>query len=217
MCSAPTTKTAIINVFDNITLQQNTAPTSIQVTNGTYNFNLLVCSAPAAISISAIDLSNQQTSLPMGYVLNNGNNTIPNVQACGIVPDEYVYYTINGTPYYRSTGNAYFLHSFYAPPVIPNPTDAFSVYSNATLTVPHSSFSIDRPGSFPINSASLLNMGMYGVIPSGTPYPNPITVCYTEFGNIGQYIAGSFSGTIKNTVDNVIYNITCSFRMKRKL
>jgi hypothetical protein len=59
-------------------------------------------------------------------------------------------------------------------------------------------------------------MSILGFFPGGTPYPNPITVYYTEFGNIGQYIAGSFSGTIKSTANNNIYNVTCSFRMKRK-
>ena len=181
------------------------------VTGGIYNFNLPVCSAPATVSISIVDLSNQQASLPMNYTLTAGNNTIPVIQACGIVPDEYAYYTVNGTPYYKATGNAYFSQLL----VQQNQIDLFGVYQDPASTVPHSGFSVDRPATFPISSAPLLSFNIYGVV-SGTPFPNPITVHYTEFGNIGQYIAGNFSGTIKNTTTNVNYAVTGSFRIKRK-
>ena len=50
----------------------------------------------------------------------------------------------------------------------------------------------------------------------GPLFPNPITVNFTEYGNIGQYIAGSFSGTIKSTPSNIIKTVTCSFRVKRR-
>jgi hypothetical protein len=184
------------------------------ITNGSYNFNLPVCSAPATVSISVIDLSNQQTSLPMAYVLNAGNNTIPVIQACGTIPTEYAYYVVNGTPYYKATGNAYFRHFFYTLPSPPSQTDLFSVSFDIAQTIPHSGFSIERPASLPITAAPLLSFNIYGVV-SGNPYPNPITVYYTEFGNIGQYIAGNFSGTVRNNTTNAIYNVSCSFRIKR--
>ncbi len=184
------------------------------VTNGVYNFNLPVCSAPATVSISVVDLSNQQTSLPSGYVLNVGNNTIPVIQACGTIPVEYAYYVVNGTPYYKATGNAYFRHFFYTLPSPPSQTDLFNVFFDIAQTVPHSGFSVERPTSLPVISAPLLSFNIYNIV-SGIPYPNPITVYYTEFGSIGQYIAGNFSGTIRNSSTNVTYNISCSFRIKR--
>ena len=185
------------------------------ITNGTYNFNIPVCNSPATVSISVVDLSNQQTSLPMSYVLNAGNNTIPNIQACGTVPLEYAYYVVDGTPYYKATGNAYFSQFLYVPPAPQTQTDAFGVYLDPASTVPHSGFSVERPASFPINTAPLLGFNIYNIV-SGIPFPNPITVYYTEFGNIGQYIAGNFSGSIRNNTTNVNYNISCSFRIKRR-
>jgi len=197
-----------------VILQSGNRTYSYPVTNGTYHFNIPVCSTPATVSLSVVDLSNQQASLPMSYVLNTGNNTIPVIQACGIVPVEYAYYVVNGTPYYMATGNAYFRHFFYNIPSPPSQTDGFSVFLDITQTIPHSGFSAERPTSFPISSAPLLNFNIYNVV-YGVPFPNPITVNYTEFGSIGQYIAGTFSGTIKNTTTNVTYNISCSFRIKR--
>jgi hypothetical protein len=186
------------------------------ITNGVYNFNLPVCNAPATVSISVVDLSNQQTSLPMSYVLNAGNNTMPNVQACGTAPAEYAYYVVDNTAYYKATGNAYFSQVFYIRQQAPQThTDAFSVSFDPGSTVPHSGFSVERPGSFPITSAPLLGFYIHQG-PSGSPFPNPIIVNYTEFGNIGQYIAGSFSGTVMQTNVNVIHNVTCSFRIKRR-
>lgn len=187
---------------------------SYPVTNGAYHFNIPVCSTPATVSISVVDLNNQQTCLPMSYVLNAGNNTISNIQACGTVPVEYAYYVVNGTPYYKATGNAYFSQFLYTPPIPQTPIDVFGVYLDPFSTVPHSGFSVER-STFPINSAPLLSFNIYNIV-SGNPYPNPITVYYTEFGNIGQYIAGNFSGTIRNNSTNVDYNINCSFRIKRR-
>lgn len=187
---------------------------SYPVTNGAYHFNMPVCSTPAPVSISVIDLSNQQTSLPMSYTLNTGNNTIPGIQVCGTIPLEYTYYMVDGTPYYKATGNAYFRHYSYSQPSPPSQTDLFNVSLDPAHTVPHSGFSAERPSSLPITNAPLKSFSIYNVV-SGNPFPNPIMVNYTEYGNIGQYIAGNFSGTIKSTSTNVTSTISCSFRMKR--
>ena len=185
------------------------------ITNGVYNFNLPVCSAPATVSISVVDLSNQQTSLPMNYVLNAGNNIITNIQACGTIPLEYAYYVVGGTSYYKASGNAYFSQFLYVPPAPQTQTDAFNVSFDPASTVPHSGFLVERPASFPITSAPLLSFYIHQG-PSGYPFPNPIIVNYTEFGNIGQYIAGSFAGTVMQVNTNIIHNVTCSFRIRRR-
>ena len=185
------------------------------ITNGVYNFNFPVCGTPAAVSLSVVDLSNQQTSLPMSYALNPGNNTIPNVQACGTVPVKYAYYVVGGTPYYAASGGYYFSQFLYVPPSPPSQTDLFSVYRDPAFTVPHSNFSVERPPTFPVSSAPLLSFNIHQG-PSGYPFPNPIMVNYTEFGNIGQYIAGSFAGTVMQMNTNIIYNVTCSFRIRRR-
>lgn len=181
------------------------------VTNGNYNFALSVCNTPATASISVLDLSTQQVSLPQSFTVNAGSNTIPNIQACGTVPAEYTYYTVDGTPYFQSSGTFYFRHSGSG---APNNIDVFSTSLDPAMTIPHSGFTVVRPAIIPPASALLNSFSIYNLA-SGNPFPNPITVNYTEYGSIGQYIAGNFAGTIKNTSTNVIYNITGSFRMKR--
>jgi len=181
------------------------------ISNGTYHFNIAVCNAPATVSISTVDLGNQQASLPFSYTLNTGNNIISNIQSCGVLPSEYTYYTIDGTPFYQSSGGFYFRQSGAGSP---NNIDMFSTSHDPAMTIPHSGFSVVRPVILPPGSASLYSFSIYNNA-SGSPFPNPITVNYTEYGNIGQYIGGSFAGTIRNNTTNTIYNVTCSFRMKR--
>lgn len=185
------------------------------VTNGLYNINFPVCSTPANVSISIVDMSNQQSSLPTSYTLNAGNNTIPDIQACGTSAEEYMYYTIDGTPSYLATGSYYFLHYISTPPTPPFQTDWFLADVTPTQIVYPATLVIERPFSLPVISAPLVSFNpRFGG--GGPPFPNPITVYYTEYGNIGQYIAGNFSGTIKNTINNAIRNVSCSFRVKRR-
>ena len=185
------------------------------ITNGAYNFYLPVCSTPASVSISILNLSTFQVSLPMSVVLNAGNNTIPTIQVCGTNPEEYIYYVVDGTTSFAYTGNAYFKHTLHTPTNPPGQYDQFSVYNDPAFTVPHSIISIERPPLVPAASARLQYVTIFNRIIFGMPFPNPITVTYTEYGNIGQYIAGSFSGILFDQTVGSSKNVTCSFRFKR--
>lgn len=44
--------------------------------------------------------------------------------------------------------------------------------------------------------------------------PSPVLITITEYGNVGEYIAGNFSGLFFGA-NNYQFNITCSFRVKR--
>lgn len=45
---------------------------------------------------------------------------------------------------------------------------------------------------------------------------NPILVHITEYGDVGEFMAGNFSGRVTGPAPaNAAYNITCSFRIKR--
>ena len=56
--------------------------------------------------------------------------------------------------------------------------------------------------------------------PAGTAgftyYPSSSGVHITEYGTTGQYISGNFTCSFTSVFDHNPYNVTCSFRIKRK-
>jgi hypothetical protein len=53
-------------------------------------------------------------------------------------------------------------------------------------------------------------------ITESSTIPSPIAVNITEYGNVGEYIAGNFNGALMGAAPTfTIYNITCSFRIRR--
>lgn len=55
-----------------------------------------------------------------------------------------------------------------------------------------------------------------GFYPQTTSSANPIYINISEYGNIGEYIAGNFSALLVGPPpNNNQYNVTCSFRVKR--
>ena len=52
--------------------------------------------------------------------------------------------------------------------------------------------------------------------PTLTVLSPPMLIHFTEYGATGQYISGNFSGAFKGAApNNTIYNIVCSFRIRR--
>ena len=51
---------------------------------------------------------------------------------------------------------------------------------------------------------------------TNTNIVTPVDVNITEYGDVGQFIAGNISGTIfGNVPTSTPYNINCSFRLRR--
>lgn len=47
-------------------------------------------------------------------------------------------------------------------------------------------------------------------------YPTSTGVKITEYGGIGQYVSGNFTCSFTSPFTNNFYNVTCSFKIKRK-
>ena len=61
-----------------------------------------------------------------------------------------------------------------------------------------------------------LNNFYTSVISDSTGITTPINVNITEYGSVGQFIAGNFSGTLTGSAPtSTLYNITCNFRIRR--
>jgi hypothetical protein len=177
--------------------------------NGMFNFNIILCSAPYNVSIIVEDIINSQQSAPAVFNINAGNNNISSIQACGTSTFQYVDYTLDTTLHHYSnpadsillsSSSAHNTLSFYSPA---NSTNyAVLGFSNTNIGIGSSQIldTISGPG-----------------FPFAYTRPAPILVNITEYGTIGQFVSGNFNGTIIGPAPfNRVYNLTCSFRYKRK-
>jgi hypothetical protein len=178
---------------------------------GSFSITQILCGGTSAnYTIYGEDLASAQQGNPVVYSIVVGNNVIPTIQACGTSTQRYIYTTING------------IASNYVAP-----TDAVALDSSSSIII---SF---RGNRIPFNQSSFLNIShtstgiavgstqnltsIYSnVIPFNATIQSPIAVNITEYGAIGQYVAGNFTGVVTGPSPGfIIYNVTCNFRIRR--
>lgn len=183
---------------------------------GTFDFNLLMCSNSAAATIIAEDATAGQQSTPLSYTINAGNNTVPNLQACGISISQFINYSINGATYSLTAPADSFI-VFSNPQVTPS---RIEINGNMTTAGPGGSryvaFDITDAGIAVGSTQSLINFYTSDILDS-TSINTPINVAITEYGSPGQFVAGNFTGVLTGSGPTpATYNITCSFRVRRR-
>ncbi len=173
---------------------------------GTFSFSTILCSNPNAVTIVAEDLTAMQQSAPIITNLIVGANTIGNLQACNNSIAEFLTYTINGTNYSYTApvdsvtygGNA--LEIGVSANIIGTMNPAYLVFA--------------APG-IGLNSSQLLSSFTTTQM-QNTTIPNPISVHITEYGAVGQFVSGNFTGTfVYFQPPNTVYNVSGSFRVRR--
>ncbi len=178
---------------------------------GTFSFNHLICAGPNNITLIGEDSTAAQQSNPSVYPVVAGNNVIPSFQACGVSTSRYLNYTINGVATTYSspgdslslggsgTNNNYTINAERIP---------FNPATFSTLTFSRSGIAVGTVQ----NMISFTAAG----IPTNSTIITPIGVNITEYGTIGQFMAGNFSGIITGPAPtNTPYNITGNFRVRR--
>lgn len=179
---------------------------------GTYEFTTLLCNNTATVSLVGEDLNTNQQSSPVTQILNTGANVVGNIQACGLSIEQFISYSINGT----------------AAASLIWPTDSIMHGGNGTINVSYISgasapgnpsnstinFSFDNTGiavgsTQPMQSFYVSQIGTQTTTSSGT-------VNITEYGAVGEFIAGDFTATvIDNMPPTTTYTISGSFRVRR--
>jgi hypothetical protein len=178
---------------------------------GTYSHNKLFCSFPTQITLIGEDVTNLQQNLPVTYnVTTAGVNNIQAITACGVNTQQFINYTINGAAYnfsaptdslrfYNSSGTS---TTAYINGFTLNNNSSFYVFFNSTGLAPNSTQNLEYFSASQINDSTTIN--------------TPILVNITEYGAIGEFIAGNFAGPLNGGApNNIVYNVTCNFRMKR--
>ncbi len=179
------------------------------IINGSFSTTLTRCSnAPATVEIVAIDIATMQQSTtwtgtaPASGTLNTGTLT-----ACGISALQYITYSINAMNY-----------AYYAPPdtLQQYVQGLSSMFSGSDNSQNYVSFTMDYT-NVGLDSSQLLQSFYATQLGGSTSYtmPTPIYVHITEFGNVGEYISGSFSGDLVSIAPPSTFAITCDFRIKR--
>ena len=176
---------------------------------GTYSVMRLFCGNTSNnITIIGEDVAAAQQSNATVYPIAAGNNSIPTIQACGVSIQQFVNFTINASLYN------------YTPP-----SDTLMLYGAGTnnYMIAISTYASLSGGTIKFTTAGIAQGSTQNLIsftpmqiPQFSTINTPINVNITEYGAIGQYLAGNFSGVLTAPPPtNTVYNVTCNFRIQR--
>jgi hypothetical protein len=183
---------------------------------GTYSFVHTLCNGPQNVLFTAEDLTGQQSSSPVNYTINPGNNAIPDIKACGISTQQFITHTARGV-----TKSLVY------------PTDSFSLrqLSQGFPTYTAQCASIADPANYitflfnptGISVGSVVPVsGLNSILLQPASYfidvNDPIMMTVTEYGGPGGYISGNMSCNLLDRTpmggQGPPFAFTCSFRLK---
>lgn len=217
------TNTLLVNISGTVSNCSNTAVTSgavmmntpggykrIPVSAGQYQLTHVLCNGPEDITLQAEDYSTLQES-PAPVSLTLSGNITQNLIACGASSLQYLNNTINGVAhnYTNMSGTDSVYHSVDNSSHIIN---AFNQFGNTWIRFPRQGIST---GSNQAVSAIMISF-------PPSPYDSltstlPVTLNITEYGNVGGYISGNYSGSFTGRAPaNTVYHVTGSFKAKRR-
>ncbi len=210
--NAPLSSGYIIMLKDNQYYRYNISNT------GTFAFSSLLCNGSSQdVTFVAEDVLSGQQSSPIAYTINSGNNVIANIQACGVTTEQYINYTVNGvnTTYTSPSDSFYMYVNPQTNPSSINISGQGFRTSGGSTSSTYTSFSFIQPGIAVGSSQSMLNF-YTSTINDSTSITTPINVNITEYGNVGEFIGGNFSGGLVGAgPTSTIYTISCTFRVRR--
>jgi hypothetical protein len=134
--------------------------------------------------------------------------------------EEFIKYTLNGNNYsfIKPTDTLFSGNQLNNPQ--PPPTTLVFANRIPASTSDYVNIQFERTGVI-LGSTPLLSffaIQQMGFYPLPVTSASPIYITITEYGSIGEYIAGKFSGLfVGPQPNNNQYNITCNFRVKRKI
>lgn len=201
----------------NIVVQSGNTFTRYPISSaGTYSFSLLLCgNSNSSITVFAEDLVTQQQGTPASYTIIPGNNIIPNIQACGSSLQQFVVFTVNGTTRSHIAPHDSILHDI---AVLVNPTPitcddvlGFDFGQNIYTRIFYT-----KQNATAGSKQELQQFTSIWLAETVTIQNAPVWVNITEYGIVGAFISGNFTGSFLGTTSGTIYNITCSFRVRRR-
>ncbi len=181
---------------------------------GTFQFTTLLCSnTGTSVELIAEDIAASQQGNPTSHNINAGNNAVGNLQACGVTTQQFVNLTINGVSHnYSAPGDSLSLRPAQSGTTL---MGFFLSASRMASPFQYTDFAWTGQNIASGSTQSLLEFTSQ-LINDSTTIINPISVNITEFGAVGQFVSGNFTGILRGAAPaNSNYNITCSFRVRR--
>jgi hypothetical protein len=180
---------------------------------GTFGFVAGLCDNSTTVSFFAEDKSASKASDALTFTILPGENAIGTLIACKVSTLQFLNYSVNGTNY-SFTSPADSLTQYTKPQN--TPPSLFIVGSRGSNTA--GAYIIMSQTGIALNSLQNLNSFNCPEITNSATIVAPITVKITEYGFVGQYMAGNFNGTFRGPAPgNILYQVACSFRVKRAI
>lgn len=207
--NAPVSNGAII-------MLQNNSYTRYPVSNtGSFSFNMILCNNSSInAQFIAEDYSGGQQSPSVSQTITAGNNPIGNLQACGVQIDEFInIVTSANNAAYTSPGDSmgYSVNTQATPAVI-NIYGMRTTSGGGTTNTSYTSFGFTQTGIAAGTVQNLVNFTTTA-INEQVSISSPINVNITEYGAVGEFVGGNFSGTVTGSVNS--FTISCNFRVRR--
>lgn len=172
--------------------------------NGSFSMTIERCdNATLTAKLQAFDFNATQQGPETSLSVGTGTVNAGQLSTCGSTINEFVNYTLNGTQvvilppdylYATTTTDTNYIVSYFK-----NQTNFSSIGFKATA-----------PGTVPVDE-----IGIETQTPNAQwTKSGAINITITEYGQVGGYIAGHFSGTVTNRTTTA--PITYRFRVKRK-
>ncbi len=186
------------------------------ITNGTYSQAVARCNSNISYAtINVINNANQQQNTSTYTILvSNTNVTAGNIQACGGSTNEFLTYSIKGATYNYTDSLEALRYS--------GAGSNYVTQINKTIYNSSSNFRMSLNGSSIGTYTTVNNASSFAITINNNFYSNNTTnnvyINVSEYGTVGQYVAGTFSGTLADSLSPIQgSSISGSFRVKRKL
>ena len=184
------------------------------INNGNFSVTITRCSNSAgSIEVVAVDnVANQQSSSPWTGSASTGTVNTGTISACGTSSISFIDYTVDGTNYNLSSGT---------------PGDSITSYGSGTSGTNQTAtgvtgFRAGQPNihiSFATQGAAVgtftLNFLAVNQFDTLVTLVAPFNINFTTYGAPGQFIEGNFTGQFRD-VNNVLHNISATFRVRRR-
>ena len=179
------------------------------VSNGTFTYTAYRCdNSPVTAQLLAFDLGAGKQSNPTNINVTSGTTNAGQITACNTLTN-YISFSLNSTSYLMTA-----------------PAD--SVWSEVAFTMQTqikgynadstnlNSFVLgtlaDRPITTVIDMLNIRTNNISYAMANGAR----VNLTLTEFGTVGQFIAGNFTGTIRDSTNHRDVSINCNFRVRRR-
>lgn len=197
--------TALTNGFVNINLDGFSY--RVTVNNGNFTISIIRCTAdPVQAQIFAEDIAAGQQGAVQLLPVTSGNANAGQLTACGTTTDQFVNYTISGTNYAftspADTFNWYYIDS------LSSQTNYMQTSNSTQANYLGLNY---NGGTVAGNFTGSLNIGHGSEKLEGSG----ISVTITQYGNVGQFITGTFSGNVFINGTGSPQPTTGSFKVRR--